>query len=433
MRRVALIVLDCVRKDYFDENATQIKKMADLDVDECYAASSWSVPSHSSLFTGTLPHEHQVHSYNTDYSILKTFFEEVESEGISANGAVSDAFNADKLFNEFVAFSGKQEITPDAVTFKDVVEYEAGLQRIVEYLRQAIDDGKLKHSLINGIGIKANHFIKRLPIYPFGDHGASQVTKRLSDSDADFVFCNYIDAHAPMQNHRYIESNFPKGWHSNQISIEDIRDSELEASQRDLNKYHNLYSKTIQYLDSKIATFAEEMPDDMTLIITADHGEEMLMDGESDLGHTGFSQSLLHVPFVIIGSDAKYDGGTVSHLDVPAMVEQLWESRELTVPTREFVLSERPGMMFYDGDNPWWNRAIRAVTVNGIRWQWDDLGNSHKVELTKSKEEKKVEAKIPAEYKDMFDGTVDELGDDSQNIEVSNQVETRLKELGYKI
>jgi predicted AlkP superfamily pyrophosphatase or phosphodiesterase len=67
-RNVILLVLDTVRKDYFDEYASQIQSLSDVSFSQCRTASSCSVPSHASILTGELPHEHGQHSTNVDYT-----------------------------------------------------------------------------------------------------------------------------------------------------------------------------------------------------------------------------------------------------------------------------------------------------------------------------------------------------------------------------
>lgn len=66
-RNVVLIVLDTVRKDFFDDYAPRLQEKADNSFDRCYAPSSWTIPSHASMLTGDLPHQHGVHTYNKGF------------------------------------------------------------------------------------------------------------------------------------------------------------------------------------------------------------------------------------------------------------------------------------------------------------------------------------------------------------------------------
>jgi len=55
MRNVVVICLDTVRKDYFDRYAPRLQDRADVIYDQCRAVSSWSVPSHASMFDRGAP------------------------------------------------------------------------------------------------------------------------------------------------------------------------------------------------------------------------------------------------------------------------------------------------------------------------------------------------------------------------------------------
>ncbi len=58
MNSVVVTCLDSVRKDYFDEHAERVQALSDSSVDQCPAASTWSLPSHASMRTGQLPSTH---------------------------------------------------------------------------------------------------------------------------------------------------------------------------------------------------------------------------------------------------------------------------------------------------------------------------------------------------------------------------------------
>lgn len=114
-RNVVLVVLDTVRKNTFDEYAPRLRRRSDLSFEQCRAASSWSVPSHASIFTGELPSEHGIHaeSFDADFSFASvdpesTFLGRLPGHrtvGVSANAYVNSTFGFDALFDEFHDFS----------------------------------------------------------------------------------------------------------------------------------------------------------------------------------------------------------------------------------------------------------------------------------------------------------------------------------------
>jgi arylsulfatase A-like enzyme len=99
-RNVVVICLDTVRQDYFEQHATELPSRADVRYSNCRAPSSWTVPSHASFLTGTLPHEHGAHAYNTTFERIseeETFLGDLDHRTlcVSANPYVSSAFGAD--------------------------------------------------------------------------------------------------------------------------------------------------------------------------------------------------------------------------------------------------------------------------------------------------------------------------------------------------
>jgi hypothetical protein len=67
IRSVALLCLDTVRKDYYDECSTRLRSRAETTLERCYAASGWSMPSHANIFAGELPYEHGIHLFGSGH------------------------------------------------------------------------------------------------------------------------------------------------------------------------------------------------------------------------------------------------------------------------------------------------------------------------------------------------------------------------------
>lgn len=110
-RNVVLIVLDAVRKDYFDRFAPRLQELTDVSFEQCRSASSCSTPSHGSILTGELPHETGVTYFDVQYDGIEasdTFLESLPAHrtfGVSANVWASRETGFGTYFDEFVEVS----------------------------------------------------------------------------------------------------------------------------------------------------------------------------------------------------------------------------------------------------------------------------------------------------------------------------------------
>lgn len=104
MSSVALVVLDTLRKDAFDE---YFGWLPGTRFENAYSTSGWTVPAHGSLFTGRYPSESGVYAKFETLSPSDPVLAESLSRagyttrGFSANANISDAFNFTRGFDEF--------------------------------------------------------------------------------------------------------------------------------------------------------------------------------------------------------------------------------------------------------------------------------------------------------------------------------------------
>lgn len=444
MTNVALLVLDTVRKDYFDEHAPRLRELADVEFDRCYAPSSWSVPSHAFVFDGRLPSDHGVHSYNPNYADLEaTFLDDPDhrSVGLSANGAVSESFGVEALFDAFDSFAGNDERSFDAVSFGEVAD-ETGLDRYRRYLSIARECDVLTESLHNGLYIKLNERLTGTRLPKLGDFGARAVIDRALDEAARepfFLFANFIDAHGPMENLRVLDSDVPYAWHSRSLSADAVRKTDREDLEEYLQNYRDLYAANVRYLDDQVASFVERLrartAEDTVVIVTADHGEELRLPGERDLGHMDFSTALLHVPFVVIGADGPDDTGLTSLLDVGEIVRSIVEDGRVLDVSRERVPAERPGMLFFDGEDEYWTRGVRTVYEGDVRYEWDTQGRTLRYEVEPSRDLGSEPVEIPERIRDEFSVPLETVARPAASLDpdVDGETMRQLEDLGYKV
>jgi arylsulfatase A-like enzyme len=460
MRNVVLVCLDSVRKDYFEEYAPRLRERADVAFQQCRAASSWSVPSHASMFTGTLPSEHGVHTHNTSFDglvgdALPSRLEGHRTACVSANGFTTEEFGFDALFDELVS------VSPGRRFHQGV---DAGGKATPAILREALTADAPLRSLANGAYSKFYWLVNLLPVPSPFDQGAGLVRRHgrtlLDDADEPvFLFTNFMEGHLPHQPRFQLDSDLhsvPRSWSSTDFDHFEAsaRGKEyLESHRADVDHFRQLYAANVDYLDRRVDRFVDEIrrstTRETTVVVTADHGENLGYEDEDYLmGHSSsLSEALLHVPLLVVNPPPGWtapetDRRRVSHLDLPRIVESL--AYEGTYEPDDGVVTAElvgGGAKLVD-DDPYWDRMIRCAYLEEGKYVWDSLGSSARFELDPSRPCKQtlVEtgAAVPgaatdrfavdlAEYKSrVASGSGSALGES-----VDAATRDRLEDLGY--
>lgn len=408
-RNVVLVCLDSVRKDYFDRFAPRLSARADLDFEQCRAASSWSTPSHASMLTGTLPHRHGIHTHDPDFSGLErweTFLGEMpdhEAVGVSANEYASSTFGFDGVFDDYVDVHPTARY-PEALDPGEFFRSSdaSGLALYAAFLRRALGHDHPGKSVANGALARLDSFSKRARVPKLLDDGANVVARSaLREVDRVeepyFLFTNFMDAHVPHRPTRGYDSSLydaPTDWDSTAVDEWGVNlRGEVGENERDLERFRDLYAASIDYLDRRVSTFVDRLlaasDRETTVVITADHGENLGYAADDRLvGHKGsLSEGLLHVPLLVINpppSGPGVDRGYVSHLQLGRLIAAMARGAVPDV-TAERVPAELVGIGTtagpltepgYEDEYAHWNRMIRAVYDAERKYVWDSLGNA---------------------------------------------------------
>lgn len=473
-RNIILICLDTVRKDYFDNYSPKLSSLSDVSFDKTRAASSWSVPSHGSMITGDLPHEHGVHSYNKDFSTINkknTFFSELNGYntiGVSANMWASGMFGFDKFFDELKYIKNEKIFTgmdPQEFLSK-VYDGRSGLRAHIEYLRESMSNEHPVGSVGNGLSFKLNHIIDDLPISNPLDPGSKKVLSRgrqqiNNAGEPHFQFINLMDAHPPFAPHRVLKDSMydcPRTWSTGSKSFYDINtEDDVERNEEHIRYYRDLYSAFIEYLDRRVAEYVEKILSkserETTIIITSDHGLNLAYPADRyQIGKKGsMTEGLLHVPLNLINPPEGYQESVekyFSQLQLPNLISGLAYNETPDI-FKERIASERIGSQgvndMNDEEARYWRRMIRTVYESGYKIQWDSNGNNMKFSIGESpchqkmvnilsdsiiNDIKHVESNFFSQsLGDYLNGLTEVDGDIHQDIDdVSKQ---RLEDLGY--
>lgn len=402
-RNVVVLCLDTVREDFCRTFAPRLRERADVTFTNCRAASAWSTPSHASMLTGRLPTDHGVHVHAPDFRRLEgeTVLDDLQhrSIGISANVYAGPAYGFDALFDEFVPVSRYRRYPDglDPVAFVDD-HADEGLRTFLALARQVASHDRPLRSLAN-VGLhRANDLVRHGPLGgpELFDDGASIVEREALSrvGDEPFVlFANVMDAHEPHRTVRAYDNDahsVPDDWSSEGLDNADVI-HDPGAHREAIRNYRTLYAASIDYLDrwtvDLIDGLREATDRETTVVVTADHGENLSYPAEDGLfGHLGsLSEALLHVPLLLVNPPEGYPAEVdsyVSHLDLPELVAGLARGEAPDV-TRERVAAEVVGLTpsneGLEGDP--WDRLRRCVYEADRKWTWDSAGDRAGYEL----------------------------------------------------
>lgn len=466
-RNVALIVLDTVRQDYFTQYATRLQSMSDVSFTQCRAASSCSVPSHASILTGALPHEHGIHSTAVDYSHLDettTFFGGLTDHrtiGVSTNTFAGSSFGFDGLFDEFVDLSWTRRF-PEGLDAREFVSTTdaTGAEFYVTFLETALAHDHTLATLSNAALAQLDMLFAKLPVPKLLDDGSRAALRTArerieSGSEPFFLFANLMEAHTPHQPVRGYDRSLydvPNDWSTiDGLNQWEVNRNGLDGQEEAVENFRELYAAAIDYLDRRVAAFVERVQEatdyETTFVITSDHGENLgYATDDTMLGHTSsLSEGLLHVPLTLVNPPDGYastEDGYVSHTKLGTLVTGLADGRTPDV-FAERIAAERittTNAPDVEADEQhYWKRMLRCVYEGERKWIWDSLGECTEYALDPERpnwQERLTEE--PAVAPDWTDEFFTESMESfqgrsgvSESASIDAATRARLEELGY--
>jgi len=321
MANVAVVVLDTVRKDTFDEFFDWLPGKR---FDNAYSTSHWTVPAHASLFTGKYGSEVGVLAKNRTLDCKDPVIAErlsdagYQTRAWTANPNVSQTGNWDRGFDEMAGPYALKRGRDDLLDWDSVLaEIDAG--KWETHLRSATrcitGDCATIPSLIDGAKIKLYGDGYAVP-----DDGASTVRDWVQSTNfgtEEFLFVNLMEAHIPYDP--------PAGFGVDESVSVGVADT--FGGVEDKEQIEDAYRESVRYLSEVYEEIFEGLNESFDYVITlSDHGELL---GEYGLWNHVLSlhPELVQVPLVISGKDIE-DGTcetTVSILDVHETILSLTE------------------------------------------------------------------------------------------------------------
>ena len=332
---VVLVTLDTTRRDrlgcygYSRPTSPHLDAFAERSVvfERAVAASSWTLPSHASIFTGMFPSSHGA-DYDPEGPLRLTQAIEGPEEwaGYRASGLSPSETTLALLLRE-------QGYQTGAVVGGPWMKRIFGLDRGFETYDDE-DIGDVNGRLASEVSTAALEFLETTES-PF------------------FLFLNYFDPHGPYEAPAPFGGSFLGE----------------EPSDR--------YDEEILYMDHHFGRLLDGMKrngifDGSMILVTADHGELLGEHGKMGHGASLFEEEI-HVPFLV-----KYPGDEVAparsgepvhHVDVlPLVLERLGLSP--SGRSRQPLLAEVKPLAFMSPEGSW-----RALYLGRHKLLWNSLGN----------------------------------------------------------
>jgi len=467
VRNVALIILDTVRQDYFAEHATRLNAMGDVSFTQCRAASSCSVPSHASILTGELPHQHGIYSTAVDYSQLteeETFFADLRDHrtmGVSTNTFAGTPFGFDELFDEFVDISWTRRLSNGIDAREFVATSDAsGVSFYTDFLSTALQHDHTLATLSNAALAQLDVIFSKLPIPKLLDDGSNAALKTAQKriqrgNEPFFLFANLMEAHTPHQPTRGYDRSLydvPNDWNSmSGINQWNINRNGTAGQEETIESFRELYAAAIDYLDRKVAAFIEDVQrttdNETTFIITSDHGENLGYPANGTMfGHTSsLSEGLLHVPLTLVNPPNGYEAverDYMSHLELGRLIGGIASGEtpdvfDDRIAAERITTTNTPDVGAEE--EQYWKRMLRCVYEDERKWIWDSMGESEKYDLDPERPNwqhlrSDKEISLPRWVGTFFSENIKEYSrrpSTDVHTEIDESTQSRLEELGY--
>lgn len=314
MPSVALVVLDTLRSDSFDDH---FDWLPGRHFSRAYSTSHWTVPAHASLFTGRYASEVGVHGHAGNLDCEDTVLAETLQDAgyhtrcLTANPQLFQHDGWDRGFDEFVGRDSLPSYADDAFDWGECFADldSTGARQYVEAIGRCVraDCSTLK-SIRQGYDLYSRSD---------ADGGAQATLERLRATefgDEEFCFVNLMEAHTPYH---------PPTPEEDPVTV--VAADAFTDEPTDLDHARRAYEQSVSYLSDRYRAIFSELSENFDYVVTlSDHGE--LFGEHGMVNHSfGLHPELVHVPLVVSGDGVEdgVDNGVVSLLDVHRTVADL--------------------------------------------------------------------------------------------------------------
>jgi arylsulfatase A-like enzyme len=338
---VLLIVLDTVGADHLSLHGYNRPTSPTMDelaargirFDRVQATSSWTLPSHASMFTGRWPHELSAGWFTPLDRAYPTLAEYLGSRGYATAGFIANSWYCASDSGLDRGFTRYQDyIFPRLSFFKTAILVDRpldGLQAIEGFLEDWLDFDLMGPAVENLQWLfKTNRKEATVVNRQFLDW----LSRRRQPERPFFAFMNYFDAHYPYELpvtgiHRFGVK--PRNNRESTLIRDWLRLIQNRPSPYQIRFGLDAYDDCVTNLDEQLGRLIDELDrrsilDWTWVIITADHGESFGEIPGVFWHGTSLYETQLHVPLVIIppagGPSPRVVTETASLRDLPATI-----------------------------------------------------------------------------------------------------------------
>jgi len=301
---------------YFKKLTPNLDQLARKGIlfNNCISVSSWTLPSHASIFTGNYPSEHGATSKHKYLDKSNLTLAEILANngylcmGFSGNSWVSSSAGINQGFHFFddnFDKLGPIKDTNQFFYFNVIRKYKHTLKiafhKIFAQRHSPFPDGERKVEEI--IPLIFTKLKEAVVFQPF------------------FLFINFNDPHSPYEPPLQIAEKFNKNSLSS-IGFEDVKidceTGKVIPEKISFPDMIGLYDGEINFLDFNLGKLFKKLEnlnllDNTIIIITSDHGESIGERSLWDHGHTLYIEQV-HVPLIMYSKNILPEGRIVSSL-----------------------------------------------------------------------------------------------------------------------
>jgi arylsulfatase A-like enzyme len=405
-KNVLLIVWDTVRAantslyGYRRSTTPNLIRLASRGVrfDLAFSSSSWTLPSHASMFTGRWPHELRVDWKAPMREGVPTLAEYLASHGYDTAGFVA---NVDYCSAETGLARGFAHYEDYPLRLVDTFSRHVALGRRIDLpsWASAIESFIEKHTgRWHDVLPHSREHEKRADA--INDAFLGWLGNRAAKGGPFFAFLNYNDAHTPYEVPDPSIPGIglrPRSAANRSILRAFTGVDKMTLSVEDVRMANDVYDDCLFYMDLQLGLLIDELGrrgvlEDTLLIIASDHGEHL---GDHGLFFHGGSlyRQLVQVPLLMVGHERIPAGRTVAQpvslCDIPATVVDLlgvqsdhpfpgrsvaglWQTRGQegvrSVANALLMETTKPELLMNGGREPAARGPMRSVVVSGMHY-----------------------------------------------------------------
>lgn len=443
VRNVLLVTIDSLRFDaasrLLEENDSTVATLSDEGVwfSRAYATGPGTNSSFPALLTGTYALSYDgLGPLSPDRPRVSEYFARAgfATGGFHCNPFLSTHFNYDIGFETFEDYQHPLMGVVTRIFPRGIELNNPTLQRVDDTLK-ITDVIKKSYRLLRG---KPRPYVSSEVI-------TDDTLSWLDQHDRFFCWTHYMDVHHPC---------FPPELYRQRFNVDDVTQADVSEwystfvrtpnnlTADELDRLERLYEAAIAYTDDqvgRIVSYLRETDrfDETLIILTSDHGELFGEHGQYGKPERLYDE-LLHVPLIVVnGPSSARAHDLVSLIDIPPL---LHEATGLPVPDvyegkypgsnelREVILAEheRHGDVIVGGRSARWLYEHDTIQ-NEQRLVDVQDGAFEPVTIDSASEGAKQVIGIVRNQLREIDG-----GSEPQHIELNDDLEARLEELGYR-